>query len=184
MSTFTNLIFWNVKTEPVLRLVQCEVLGLKFWSNYIKSMSHAYDVIDNQLFKTLQKSKLHSFLELMGLNQIKIINYLSRGPEGGRYLSQIQRNLSDMRKFTIDQKFLWHSGQNHHFSDVHKKWPRYISFWSEWFRDHLNTKINSNYSPHWSLGATLKIERIFRWRHWYRKWPKILALGRNKTENL
>ena len=69
-------------------------------------MSHAYDVIDNQLFKTLQKSKLHSFLELMGLNQIKIINYLSRGPEGGRYLSQIQRNLSDMRKFTIDQKFL------------------------------------------------------------------------------
>ena len=69
-------------------------------------MSHAYDVIDNQLFKTLQKSKLHSFLELIDLNQVKVKNYLSRGPEGGRYSSQIHRNLSEVRKFTLDQKFL------------------------------------------------------------------------------
>ena len=69
-------------------------------------MGHAHDVIDNQLYKTLQKSKLHSFSELMDLNQIKVIYYLSRSLVGGRYFNQIHRNLSEVRKFTMDQKCL------------------------------------------------------------------------------
>ena len=70
-------------------------------------MSHAYDVIDNQLYMTLQKSKFLSSLELMDLNWIKVIYYPSKGPNGGRYTNQIHRDLSEDRKFTMDQNFLW-----------------------------------------------------------------------------
>ena len=70
-------------------------------------MSHDYDVIDNQLYMTLQKSKFLSFLDLMDLNWIKVIYYPSRAPKGGRYINQIHRDLSEVRKFIMDQKFLW-----------------------------------------------------------------------------
>ena len=47
-------------------------------------MSHAHDVIDNQFYMTLQKSKCHTIMELIDFNRIKVIYYLSEGSKGGR----------------------------------------------------------------------------------------------------
>ena len=69
-------------------------------------MSHAHDVIDNQLYMSLQKSKWHTIMELMDFNQIKVIYCLSLGSKGGRYPIQTHRSLSKVRKLTMGSKFL------------------------------------------------------------------------------